>query len=137
MSFTSEISDFASRIRVAQASKDLTVNVRFTRLTFRLAALFYRNGFIKSFFVVNSKTLLLSLKYHHQLPLLRQITVLSSPGRRLYWNLTELSRAVSKHSPNTIFILSTSKGLCTSADCLLGGHRLVGGEVFFQLQISG
>lgn len=84
MSFTSELSDFASRIRVAQSMKDLTVPVRLTRLTFRLAALFYRNGFIKSFHVVNSKVLLLYLKYHHQLPLFRHITLFSTPGRRLY-----------------------------------------------------
>lgn len=137
MSFTSELSDFASRIRVAQSSKDLTVTVRLTKLTVRLSALFYRSGFIKSFSVVNSQVLLLFLKYHNQLPLLRHITVLSSPGRRLYWNLIELSRVINRQSPNTIYILSTTKGLCTSTDCLLGRRRLLGGEVFFQIQLNG
>ena len=84
MSFNFEISDFASRIRVAQLSKDLTVKLRLTKLTLKLSSLFYRNGFIKSFFILNSQTLYLCLKYHHHLPLLRQIKLMSTPGHRLF-----------------------------------------------------
>lgn len=84
MSFTYEISDYASRIRVAQANKDLTVNVRLTQMTLQLSALFYRNGLIRSFFVLNSQKLILRLKYHRTLPLLAEVTVVSTPGRRVY-----------------------------------------------------
>lgn len=84
MSFTCEMSDYVSRIRVAQANKDLTVNVRLTKMTLQLSALFYRNGLIRSFFVLNSQKLILRLKYQRTLPFLAELTVLSTPGRRVY-----------------------------------------------------
>lgn len=137
MSVSSQLLDFATRIKVAQYRKHTGVTIRLTNLTFRLAALFYRNGFIKSFYVVNGKELLLGLKYHNQLPLIRQLKVVSSSGHRVYWNLVELSRALNRASPSTFYILSTPKGLCTSADCLLGRRRLVAGEVFLYVQLTG
>lgn len=84
MSFLFELGDFASRIRVAQANKDLTVKVRLTALTLKLSALFYRNGFICSFFILNSQNIILRLKYHRESPFLREIKLMSTPGRRVY-----------------------------------------------------
>lgn len=137
MSTNSQLSDFVTRIKIAQHRKDVAVIIRLSKLTFLLATLFYRSGFIKSFYVVNGKDLLLALKYHNQLPLIRQLKVVSSPGHRVYWNLVDLSRALNRASPSTFYILSTPKGLCTSADCLLGRRRLVAGEVFLYVQLTG
>lgn len=84
MSFTSEISDFVSRIRVAQISRDVSVRLRLTKMTLELSTLFQRHGFIQSFFILNSQTLIFRLKYKHHLPLLREMRLVSKPGRRVY-----------------------------------------------------
>jgi ribosomal protein S8 len=84
MTFTHELSDFASRLRVAYIAKDLAVAVRLTRLTLELSGLFYRQGFIQSFSIQNSRKILIRLKYSNNRPLLKKITVISTPGRRVY-----------------------------------------------------
>jgi ribosomal protein S8 len=84
MSFTSEISDFISRIKVAQLSKDVTVSLRLCKMTLELSAVFQRHGFIRSFFIVNSKTLIFRLRYKHTQPLIREIKPISTPGHRVF-----------------------------------------------------
>lgn len=84
MSFSSEISDFVSRIRVAHSTKDQTVSLRLTKLTLSLSGLFYRHGLIQSFCVSNSKSVLLCLKYTHGDPLLQSVIVMSLPGHRVF-----------------------------------------------------
>lgn len=79
-----EIGDFISRIKVAQISKDLSVTLRLCRITLELSTIFKRLGFIQSFTVLNSKTILFRLKYHHELPFLKQLRLISTPGHRVY-----------------------------------------------------
>lgn len=84
MSFTSEIADFASRLRVAQLSNDLSVSLRHTALTRQLSELFYFQGYIQSFFVSNSQSIVFRLKYTHRKPFLKTIRLVSTPGRRVF-----------------------------------------------------
>jgi small subunit ribosomal protein S8 len=84
MSFTSEIADFLSRIRVAYLSKDLSVSLRLCKTTLQLSSIFQRQGLIQSFFVADSRTIVFRLKYKHNRPLISQIKIISTPGRRVY-----------------------------------------------------
>lgn len=84
MSFTSEIADFVSRVKVAQAGQHLTVAVRHSKITWSLCEIFQRQGFIQSFYVGDSTVLILRLKYKHQRPLLNHMEMVSKPGRRIY-----------------------------------------------------
>jgi small subunit ribosomal protein S8 len=135
MSFSSEISDFISRIRVAQSTKDQTVSLRLTNLTLRLSGLFYKHGLIQSFSVLNSRSVLIRLKYNHGFPVLQSITLISLPGRRIFWNLKDLAKVYNKQSLNILYILSTTHGLMTNAECLLGTN--LGGEVLLQIRLAG
>jgi len=84
MTFTSEVSDFISRIKVAHISKDLTVRLRLCKTTLELSAVLKRQGFIQSVFVADSKTLIFRLKYKNNRPLIREIKPISTPGRRVF-----------------------------------------------------
>ena len=84
MSFTSEISDFISRIKVAQVSKDVTVKLRLSKVTVELSTVLKRLGFIQSFCIFNSNCLIFRLKYKNSRPLIREIKTVSTPGRRVY-----------------------------------------------------
>lgn len=44
MSFNYDLSDFVNRLNVAYIAKDLSVTIRSTKLTLKLAELFYRQG---------------------------------------------------------------------------------------------
>lgn len=84
MTFTSEISDLISRIKVAHISKDLSVRVRLCKTTLELSAVLKRQGFIQSMFIADSKTIIYRLKYKNNCPLIKEIKPISTPGRRVY-----------------------------------------------------
>jgi ribosomal protein S8 len=134
MSFTSEIADFLSRIRVAYLSKDLSVRLRLCKTTLQLSSIFYRQGLIQSFSVADSRTIIFRLKYKNNRPLINQLQIVSTPGRRVYWNCRQIALQLNKHSIGTIYILSTPAGLRTHGECLASTSG--GGEVLLKLNIT-
>lgn len=134
MSFTSEVSDFLSRIRVAYLSKDLSVRLRLCKTTLQLSSVFQRQGLIQSFFIADSRTIIFRLKYKNNRPLIHNIKIVSTPGRRLYWNCRQIALQSNKHSLGTLYILSTPAGLRTHGECLT--TAVGGGEVLLKLNIT-
>lgn len=132
MAFTSELSAFANCIKVAYVAKDLSVKVKVTKLNLALCALFYRYGLIQSFFIKNSHSVVVRLQYHHNSPLLKRFSVISTPGHRVFWSRSQIARTTGRHAVNSLYILSTTKGLRTNHECLATAGP--GGEVLFFIQ---
>ena len=61
--------------------------------------------------------------------LFKKVKLLSTPGRRQYWNLTKLNIKYSYGNFSGFYIISSNKGLITSGDALLkyrtGGEMLI------------
>lgn len=81
--------------------------------------------------VLSSGFLLFRLKYHHNIPLIRKIKMLSTPGHRMYSTKAKLARISNKQALNSIYILSTTAGLFTHHECL--GPVGLGGELLLKL----
>lgn len=129
-----QLSDLLVRIQVGGRTYDKIIKVQCTVYNLKILSVLYRQGAISSFYVGNHKDIFVYLKYFFGKPFIRNIKVISTPGKRVYWTLNELSRNYNRNSLNAFYILSTSKGLLTSTECLLS-HRL-GGEVLLKIEFN-
>ena len=69
----------------------------------------------------------LELKYRNGQPAISALKKISTPGRRVYANRTELPRVLNNHG---IAIISTSRGLMTNKEARKQG---IGGEVICEI----
>lgn len=127
--------DLLVRIKVAYKAKLTSVKVLKNKLTFRFLYLLYKIGLIKAFHILsNGLNILVHLKYKKNgMPLIHSLTLISKPGKRVYWTLTTLSKHYKKHAMSTFYIISTSKGLITSNEALL--YKNISGEILCKIQI--
>jgi len=132
MSFNYPLSDLVSRLNVSAKRRLASVHVFNSDLTLRVLQVLYANGVIRGF-AVRSDFIVVFLKYFLGLPAFKSITVISKPGCRVYWRLGRLSLFYNYRNFSGFFIISSSKGLLTSNDSLLG-LRLTG-EVLLQVSI--
>lgn len=124
------ISDFLTRIRNAQAAHHDVVSVPGSRLKTAIAQILAREGYVASVKEVvdgAKKTLEVGLKYVDRAPLIRSISRVSTPGRRVYRKSSELPTVLSNQG---IAIVSTSAGLMTNREAR---RRHLGGEVVCEI----
>ena len=86
-----------NRIRNANSAKKYNVEVLRSKITLQIADILKKEGFIESFQLsneLNSKYILLKLKYKglQQLPYIRNISLVSKPGLRVYVNRNNIPR---------------------------------------------
>ncbi len=123
---TDPISDFLTRIRNGQAARHDEVVCPASRLKFEIAKVLVREGYVER--VEEQKegakrTLRVMLKYIGKTPVIRSITRVSTPGRRVYRKTQELPRVLSNQG---IAIVSTSVGIMTNKEAR---KRKLGGEI--------
>ena len=99
MSFTDPISDMITRIRNAQLR---TLNSSEEK---------------------NNKFLLVNLKYNNGIPVIKEISRVSKPGRRVYSKAESIPKIQNGLG---IAIVSTSKGIMTDNDARI---KKIGGEI--------
>jgi len=99
-----------------------------TVLALQVLTLFLKQGLIQSF-SVKPKTIEVKLKYFRKKPLIKSLELISTPGHRRYCTLRQLSCLYNGHSFGGFYLVSTSKGLYTSTECLTvlrsGGELLL------------
>jgi small subunit ribosomal protein S8 len=130
------ISDMLTRIRNANMIKHETVQIPYTKITAKIAAILKEEGFIKNFEIYyqykpntlyfdEKKYLFISLKYNDVIrnPVIKQIKRISKPGLRVYSNKKNIPTILSNMG---IAILSTSQGLMTNIKAKQLG---IGGEI--------
>jgi small subunit ribosomal protein S8 len=128
--YTDPISDFLTRIRNAQAAGHETVTIPGSRLKLAMARILEREGFVSGVREETDgakKAIHLKLKYDGKIPLIRSISRVSKPGRRVYRGSQELPYVLSGQG---IAIISTSAGLMTNRDAR---RRKLGGEILCEI----
>ena len=127
MSFTDPISDMITRIRNAQLRALNTVTIPNSKLRARILDVLKEEGYISNYKTTsnekNSKFLLVDLKYNNGVPVIKEISRVSKPGRRIYTKADSIPKIQNGLG---IAIVSTSKGIMTDNDAR---SKKIGGEI--------
>ncbi|MCP1335198.1 30S ribosomal protein S8 [Futiania mangrovi] len=127
MAITDPIGDMITRIRNAQERGRPTVASPASTLRARVLDVLQEEGFIRGYARVehdNGKVEFeIELKYFDGQPVIREISRVSTPGRRVYSQVKEIPRV---RNGLGISILSTSRGVMSDAKAR---EANVGGEV--------
>lgn len=121
---TDPIADMLTRIRNAARVAKEEVAVPYSRVKYDIAKILEREGYVSGVSSDDAKrTLHLKIALNGNVPVVRDLTRLSKPGRRLYVGWQEIPRVMSGLG---ITILSTSQGMMVGAEAR---RRKLGGEL--------
>ncbi len=127
MSMSDPLGDMLTRIRNAQRSRHVTCTSPASALRANVLDVLKREGFIRGFRAEEVRPgiakLHIELKYNEGEPVIKEITRVSKPGRRVYSKIKELPRV---YAGLGISILSTPRGVLSDAEARAAN---VGGEV--------
>ena len=121
------VSNMVSIVKVGCNARHLEVVVQNSKLCLAILTTLYRLGYIRGFVIKNKKNIIILLKYINNKPVIRNIAVVSTPGRRIYLKYKKLSNFLQKKDSGFL-ILSTSKGVLTDEESSMfsiGGEALV------------
>ena len=127
MSMTDPVADMMTRIRNACAAGHRRVDVPSSRLKSELARILLDNHYIGDYKLVEDNgrgVLRISLRYHNERPVIRELKRLSTPGLRRYVKSREIPRIKNGLG---MAIVSTPKGLMSDSQARaanLGGELL-------------
>lgn len=127
MTMTDPVADMLTRIRNACLAGHRRVDMPTSRLKGELARLLRDNHYIADFKLLDVEgqgVLRLYLKYHNELPVIRELQRVSKPGLRRYVKCREIPRVKNGLG---MAIVSTPKGLMTDREARtakLGGELL-------------
>ena len=127
MSLTDPIADMITRIRNAQLRTLNTVSIPNSKLRSRILDVLKEEGYISNYKIEsdksNNKFLLVDLKYNNGVPVIREISRVSKPGRRIYTKADSIPKIQNGLG---IAIVSTSKGIMSDNNARL---KKIGGEI--------
>ncbi len=127
MSMSDPLGDMLTRIRNAQRSRHSSCVAPASGLRANVLDVLKREGFIRGFATEEVRAgvsqLRIELKYNEGEPVIKEITRISRPGRRVYSQIKELPRV---YGGLGISILSTPRGVLSDAEARAAN---VGGEV--------
>jgi small subunit ribosomal protein S8 len=127
MTFVDPISDMIARIRNAQMRLLRNVAIPNSKFRIRILEVLKQEGYISDCKLLsdsnNKNSLSVDLKYSNGLPVIREIKIISKPGRRIYAKADSIPKI---RNGLGLAILSTSKGIMTDSDAR---NQNVGGEI--------
>lgn len=118
-----------STIKVGSNARLLEVSVQNSKICINVLKILYNLGYIRGFIVKDKRVIIILLKYINNKPVIRNISVISTPGRRMYTQYKNLKHKL-KNKDSGYFILSTSKGVITDEESLFFN---VGGELLLKI----
>jgi len=125
------LGDMLTRIRNGQRAKLSTIKSPASRLRANVLTVLEREGYIRGFETAEVSPgiaeIRIELKYHDGAGVIREITRVSKPGRRVYAKIKDLPRV---YNGLGISILSTPQGVMSDAEARAAN---VGGEVLCQV----
>jgi small subunit ribosomal protein S8 len=131
MAMSDSLGDMLSRIRNAQRSGHGTVVMPASKLRASVLEVLKREGYIRGFSWAEKSAGLaeftVELKYHEGSPVIREITRVSKPGRRVYSGIKDLPKV---YGGLGIAILSTPRGVMSDSEARA---QNVGGEIICQV----
>jgi small subunit ribosomal protein S8 len=127
MSMSDPLGDMLTRIRNAQRSRHASCIAPASKLRANVLDVLKREGYIRGFAAEQLRPgvaqLRIELKYNEGEPVIKEITRVSKPGRRVYSAIKELPRV---YAGLGISILSTPRGVMSDNEARAAN---VGGEV--------
>ena len=127
MSMSDPLGDMLTRIRNAQNARHTSCVAPASHLRANVLDALKREGFIRGFASEELRPgvsqLRIELKYSEGEPVIKEITRVSKPGRRVYSKIKELPRV---YAGLGVSILSTPRGVLSDAEARAAN---VGGEV--------
>ena len=127
MSMTDPIADLLTRIRNGQEANKSSISAPASAFRESVLSVLKREGYIRDFSRVNVRPgideLKIELKYFDGEPVIKEISRVSRPGRRVYSKIKELPRV---YNGLGIAILSTPRGVMSDTEAR---EANVGGEV--------
>ena len=127
MAMNDPVGDMLTRIRNAQMRRKTKVSTPGSRLRARVLDVLQSEGYIRGYSTTeygNGRTEFeIELKYFEGEPVIRQISRVSKPGRRVYSSVTAMPRVANGLG---ITILSTPQGVMADHEAR---EKNVGGEV--------
>ena len=127
MSLSDPLGDMLTRIRNAQVRRKDYVHMPASRFRANVLEVLEREGYIRGFKKIalenNKNNFEIELKYIDGEPVIKEISRISTPGRRVYSKIADLQRHFDGLG---ISILSTSKGVLSDSEAR---SENVGGEI--------
>ena len=123
MSLSDPLGDMLTRIRNGQKAGKATIVSPASKLRASVLDVLIREGYIRGYQQSGEIELKIELKYHEGHPVIREISRVSRPGRRVYSKVAELPRV---YNGLGISILSTPKGVMADHEAR---EANVGGEI--------
>jgi len=127
MSMSDPLGDMLTRIRNGQAAHKPVVESPASKIRANVLEVLQREGYIRGYTSANNGSgmpeLKIELKYVDGEPVIREITRISKPGRRVYSRIADLPRV---YNGLGISILSTPRGVMSDAEARAAN---VGGEI--------
>ena len=127
MSFTDPIADMIARIRNAQLRTLNKVSIPNSKFRAKILDVLKEEGYISDYkFLTDKKnkgSLLVDLKYNNGLPVIKEISRVSKPGRRIYTKAESIPKI---RNGLGIVIVSTSMGIMSDNDAR---SKNIGGEI--------
>jgi small subunit ribosomal protein S8 len=124
---TDPLGDMLTRIRNGQRANKATIMSPASNLRANVLEVLKREGYIRGYSKSEARPgvgeLTIELKYHEGQPVIREISRVSKPGRRVYSKISDLPRVANGLG---IAILSTPRGVMSDAEARA---QNVGGEV--------
>jgi small subunit ribosomal protein S8 len=128
---TDPLADMLTRIRNGQRAKKTKVTSPASKLRAHVLDVLKREGFIRNFTQNEVRSgimeIEIELKYHEGDPVIREISRVSTPGRRVYSGIKDLPRI---YDGLGISILSTPRGVLSDSEAR---DQNVGGEILCQV----
>tara|TARA_B110000014_G_C19693611_1_gene363356 strand:+ start:49 stop:447 length:399 start_codon:yes stop_codon:yes gene_type:complete len=127
MTLVDPISDMITRIRNAQMRFSQKVKIPGSKMRERILDVLKKEGFISDYKILsdesNKPSLHVDLKYNNGLPVIREISRISKPGRRVYVKAETIPRIQNGLG---LAIVSTSKGIMSDNEART---QKIGGEI--------
>ena len=127
MTLVDPISDMITRIRNAQMRFSQKVKIPGSKMRERILDVLKKEGFISDYKILsdesNKPSLHVDLKYNNGLPVIREISRISKPGRRVYVKAETIPRIQNGLG---LAIVSTSKGIMSDSEART---QKIGGEI--------
>ena len=131
MSMTDPLGDMLTRIRNGQQARKNSITCPASRLRRNVLDVLKREGFIRGYEQADVRPgiaeIKIELKYHEGDPVIRHLSRVSKPGRRIYSGVRDLGRV---YNGLGIAILSTPRGVLSDAEARA---QNVGGEVLCEV----
>ena len=131
MSMSDPLGDMITRIRNAQRSRHTVCVAPASKLRANVLEALKREGFIRGYAAEELRPgvaqFRIELKYTEGEPVIKEITRVSKPGRRVYSKIKELPRV---YAGLGVSILSTPRGVLSDGEARAAN---VGGEVLFRV----